>query len=119
MAPLPLMKCYRTLPLICAIWFICAGPCLAQETIKPPSVGTFRPLLEWLASPALVGRETGTHGEALAANYIASEMLQSGLRLWKKSSNTDKGQLSDYFQSFSVLRLKPENGSLSIPSNHK
>ena len=67
MAPLPVMKCYGTLPLICAIWFICAGPSLAQETIKPPFVDTFRPLSEWLASPALEGRETGTYREALAA----------------------------------------------------
>jgi hypothetical protein len=67
MASLQVMKRIETLPLICAIWCLCADPSLAQETIKPPSVGTFRPLLEWLASPALEGRETGTHGEALAA----------------------------------------------------
>ncbi|NVO19842.1 MAG: M28 family peptidase [Bacteroidetes bacterium] len=69
--------------------------------------------LQLLASPEFEGRETGTRGGKLAANYIASRMMQAGLSPWFK---TGKGatQLSDYFQPFSLILYTPAKAAIRI-----
>lgn len=69
----------------------------------------FKTHVEYLASDDLEGRETGTEGEVLAADYIAKEFKEMGL--------TEKGT-DGYFQEFEFLAGKTfgEN-SLSIDGN--
>lgn len=54
----------------------------------------------YLASDDLGGRETGTAGEKLAADYIATRFMRLGLSSYGKKVNKKKGKLEDYFYDF-------------------
>jgi hypothetical protein len=64
----------RTLPLIAALLLVTAAP-LAQA----PASRT-RAHVEFLASDKLEGREAGSAGERLAAEYLAAELARLGAR---------------------------------------
>jgi len=73
--------------------------------VNPPDINDFAPIQSFLASEGLEGRETGTRGAAIAADYIASVMQNSGLKPYK-SADISKTQLSDSFQPFTLIRYK-------------
>jgi aminopeptidase YwaD len=64
------------------LYLIVAG-CATQQkstTETTPSVANLRSHIEYLASDKLEGRRTGTEGESLAAEYIASTFQRAGLQ---------------------------------------
>lgn len=64
----------------------------------------FKTHITYLASDELAGRETGTPGEALAADYIS--------QFWEKAGLSPGGTDGSWFQPFEFLagkRLGPEN----------
>ncbi|HEY1021741.1 MAG TPA: M28 family peptidase [Flavisolibacter sp.] len=76
--------------------FIFLGGCASQQkatTDAAPSVANLQSHVQFLASDQLQGRRTGTQGEALAADYIASAFEKAGLQ--------PKGT-TGYFQAFPV-----------------
>lgn len=54
----------------------------------------------YLASDDLGGRETGTEGEKLAADYIATRFMRMGLSSYGKKVNKKKEAIEDYFYDF-------------------
>lgn len=54
----------------------------------------------YLASDDLQGRETGTEGERMAAEYIASRFMEMGLSSFGKVINKKKEELGNYFHKF-------------------
>jgi len=64
--------------------------------------------IEYLASDRLEGRSTGSEGEKLSADYIASAFERYGL--------TPKGE-EGYFQTFSVTSLRIADGSSRLSLN--
>lgn len=74
--------------------------CTQQQEPVPESLSTaiepddIRVHIEFLASDSLRGRETGTPGEAIAANYIADHFRKFGLR--------PAGDNETYLQQFPV-----------------
>lgn len=84
-----------------------------SHTVNPPTVIDFAPILNFLAHDGLEGRETGTRGANISANYIASMMMNAGLKPFKPSSAVNT-QLSDYFQTFKLIRIKADNPSIGI-----
>ncbi len=68
-----------------------------------------RSQLFFLASDPLEGRETGTHGQRVAAQYIASRFMQIGLL---------PGNGKSYFQDFNVASVTLNESSFSIGKNN-
>ncbi len=56
-------------------------------------------IIEFLASDDMEGRETGTRGEKMAANFIETMMQYNGIK--------GGGENDHYFQSFKVVRRNP------------
>ncbi|MBK7093527.1 MAG: hypothetical protein IPH57_00105 [Saprospiraceae bacterium] len=56
-----------------------------QSSVKSPEVHDFYPIVQFLASAELEGRESGTKGGKLAASYIAS--IMNNLNLVTLNSN--------------------------------
>jgi hypothetical protein len=83
------------------------------KTVPSPAINDFAPSLQFLASPELEGRETGTQGAAIAAEYIASRMENLGLKPYNRMCASTP-QLSDYFQPFKLIRYNTENSSIEV-----
>lgn len=88
------------------------------QKVESPEIRNFMPVVQFLASPFLEGRETGTAGSYIAAEYIASEMQSMGLKPYRKVADENKIILTDYFQSFSLLRYDVSEASFSIVSRN-
>lgn len=69
----------------------------ACDAPRPTAIEQLKSDVSYLAADAMEGRETGTQGERLAADYLAERFQELGL--------TPKGSV-DYFQTFS---FKPSN----------
>ena len=89
---------------------------VAEGKVQAPVIRDFAPALQFLASPALEGRETGTQSSYIAADYIASEMQKMGLIPYRKVTDETKADLSDYFQTFTLLRYSIGEVSVAIHS---
>lgn len=70
--------------------------------------------LKLLASPDFEGREAGSKGGNLAAEYIASRMMQAGLKPYIQTGKNAGIQLFDYYQPFQVMRYSVVKSSLEI-----
>mgnify|MGYP000947711189 CR=1 FL=1 len=70
-------------------------------------------IIQYLSSPSLGGREIGTYGAKIAGEYIASQFIQSGLKPMNKS-NVEYPSISDFFQSFTLMRYTVKDCDLSI-----
>src|SRR3989339_41882 len=95
----------------------------AQESAKNIGLKSINPQaiqaqLEFLASDWTEGRETGTRGEHMASDYIASMFKTMGLkpggdqRMVIRSRNTGTGTLStiqprSYFQNINFIETTP------------
>ncbi len=86
---------------------------LLKEKVKPPEIHDFAPTLQFLASLGLEGRETGTQGAGIAADYIASMMQNIGLKPYNHAFVSDL-KLSDYFQPFNLIRINTINSTIDI-----
>ena len=74
---------YRVSAVAMTLSILCAGGVAASTAAENPSTihaGAIRAHLEFLASDLLEGRDAGTRGYDLAANYVASMYEQIGLQ---------------------------------------
>jgi hypothetical protein len=74
---------YRVSAVAMTLSILCAGSVAASTAAENPSTinaGAIRAHLEFLASDLLEGRDAGTRGYDLAANYVASMYQQIGLQ---------------------------------------
>ncbi|MGE5356190.1 MAG: M20/M25/M40 family metallo-hydrolase [Deltaproteobacteria bacterium] len=79
----------------------------AQDTeysVKTPEIHDFYPIVQFLASDELEGREPGTKGANIAASYISSMLYNLGLIPYSKNQSSGR-ELHDYYQKFSFFRL--------------
>jgi hypothetical protein len=97
-----------------------SGITLAQSGVlapKNPGIENYSPILQFLASAELEGRETGTQGSYIAADYIATTMQGFGLKPFNSKGQDVK--LSDYFQTFDLLKYSTANCSFIVKSGSK
>lgn len=98
--------------LIFGILFFALFALQTQAQVVGKPIGTselpnFAPMLEFLASPLLEGRETGSKEAEIAAEYIASMMKKAGLEPYF-SSNPALPGFDSYFQKFDLLKFSLE-----------
>ncbi len=70
-------------------------------------------IVQYLSSPRHEGREIGTPGAETAAEYIASQFMQTGLRPY----HTQTGNLttfSNYYQTFKVQRYAVKSCTITL-----
>ncbi len=89
----------------------------ATGKVNSPEIPDFAPTLQFLASAGLEGRETGTRGNYIAADYIASMMRNVGLKPYHKVPDDSKTHLADYFQTFNLLRFSAGKVELVVNSS--
>ena len=80
---------------------ILATTAAAQATDSSASAGNIRAHMTFLASDLLQGRESGSQGFDIAANYVASQLAQLGL--------SPAGVDGTYFQPVSLLATRPRD----------
>jgi hypothetical protein len=85
-----------------------------QHVVNPPVVKDYAPIQMILASDRLEGRETGTRGSCIAADYIASMMQKMNLSPYQEPDKDQNTKLTDYFQDFTLLRFSPVDASVFI-----
>jgi len=90
-----------------------------EQQVSSPEIRVFAPILRFLASPGLEGRETGNQGGTIAADYIASMMHIMGLKPFQKVDTLNDATLPDYFQTFGLLRFWAEKNPVIIKSSEK
>lgn len=74
--------------------------------IAPPERSDFYPIISWLASPSLEGREAGSRGALDASAYIEGKMRAAGLKPF--------GDNGSWFQNFSALAFRNYRDSVII-----
>ncbi len=74
--------------MVLAVIFICLNSCKTEK----PKIVSLEEDIVFLASDSLVGRETGTPEELIAADYLQKRMKTIGLQ--------PKGKAGTYFQTF-------------------
>lgn len=77
-----------------------------QGFVDPPKIHEFAPTHQFLSSDWMEGRETGTKGNLMASDYIASMMQLIDLQPLKGN----KG----YFQDFEVIRYENEGSGIFV-----
>jgi hypothetical protein len=82
-----------------------------QQMITP---GALASSLYFLASDMFEGRETGTRGQKLAADYLASQYRRMGLAPKGSAGAVDALGPSAYFQRFTLYRREPRSASLEV-----
>ncbi len=88
----------------------------AQNSTKPvpsPVVNDYAPILSFLSSDWMEGREASSKGGFMAGDYMASMMQVFGL---KPYGDKAKGAINGkgYFQNFEILRHVTEKSSLAF-----
>lgn len=83
------------------------------KVVSDPQKKDFTGILGFLSSDWMEGREAGTKGSFMAADYIASQMIQSGL---SPAGDKQLNYSTGYFQDFEILSYRTGNASLSIIS---
>lgn len=88
----------------------------AQTNPKPvpsPAVNDYAPILSFLASDWMEGREASSKGGFMAGDYMASMMQLFGLKpIGDQAKGANKGQ--SYFQDFEILRHVTEKSGLAF-----
>ncbi len=75
-----------------------------------PAEAAFKGHVRFLASDAMAGREAGSHEFDIAAEYVASQFYEAGLR--------PAGDDGGYFQSVPLVSYKPaDDGSFAWAPN--
>ena len=82
--------------------------------VRQPEIHDFAATLSFLASDWFEGREVGTRGGDMAADYVASMMVQFGLQPIGKPSvkSTDLTSFDSYFQDFEIIQYSVNKASL-------
>jgi len=99
---------------------------ISSETRKNIEIHDFSGTHKFLSSDWMEGREAGTKGSFLAADFIAAIMENTGLQpngdYVKLFSETNSGKNNkslikrSYFQDFGILKYKTEKSSLALLS---
>ena len=84
-----------------------------QQTISPEILAS---QLYYLASDFFEGRGTGTRGQRMAAQYLASQYREMGLAP-KGKVQTNSFSPTDYLQPFSLYQVRPKETRLEIIAN--
>ena len=82
-----------------------------QQMITPDTLAS---RLNVLASDRFEGRETGTRGQKLAAQYLAAQYRKLGL---VPKGNAKGAEASGYFQPFTLYRRTPKATRLEVSTN--
>lgn len=80
------------------------------QIVSPPDASTFAPILGFLSSDWMEGREAGTKGSFMAADYVSSMMQVFGLTPF----GDKKAEQLSYFQDFEIVQYKTEKSSLAF-----
>jgi len=110
----------RPFLLFCLLFFL--GSTVEAQTGTscplPPGPETFLPIQRFLSSPALEGRETGTNGADVAAEYISSMMELTGLKplgdRLPPFNTKDSSATRSWFQKFRICRQMVNQATLTI-----
>jgi hypothetical protein len=91
----------------------------AQTSINeltPPQISDFSATLGFLSSGWMEGRESGTRGALLAADYIASMMHMFQLIPFEniKAISNQPVYSKNYFQDFEIINYKTESSELAL-----
>ncbi len=84
----------KNLLLTAAVVFV--GFLQAQKSVNEKRINRLSNDVSYLASDALEGRQTGSPGEKLSAEFIVSRMKEAGLKPLKKN----------WFQTFDIIQLR-------------
>lgn len=104
---------FAVITLISATVFAAAAPPLpSQETLQTIRPDAIKAHMQFLSDDLMEGRETGTRGYDLAANYIRSQFQEIGLK---------PGANGSYFQQVPLRRTRilPEQSSVVLKQNGK
>jgi hypothetical protein len=82
-----------------------------QQMITPESLAS---KLYFIASDLFEGRETGTRGQKLAAQYLAAQYQSLGLTPKGTIKNADPLSPMAYYQPFDLYRLTPKEIRLAV-----
>jgi len=111
------------LRLLCIALFLIQIPLFAQEVklkVAAPVESDFAGAYHFLSSAWMQGRETGTQGEYLAADYIVSLMDLFGIEPngdFKFQKEVEKQQR--YFQNFELVSPYIMHISITFTENEK
>jgi hypothetical protein len=83
----------------------------AQQVVPAPGRNEFAGTLGFLSSDWMEGREAGSKGSFMAADFILSQMMQIGL---EPGAGTPANR--QFFQDFDMLRYKPVKTTFAIIS---
>ncbi|MEI6059126.1 MAG: M20/M25/M40 family metallo-hydrolase [Bacteroidota bacterium] len=103
----------RNFILIAFAFIVLQATLLAQSNSKavaPPEVNSFAPILGFLSSNWMEGREAGTKGGFMAADYVSSMMQVFGLSPFGDKKTKKAG----YFQDFEIVQYKTLESSLAF-----
>lgn len=81
----------------------------SQPKVADPERKDFMPTLGFLSSDWMEGREAGSKGSFMAADYIFSQMMQLGLK-----PGTGAGQSRNFFQDFDIVRYKTTKSEFAL-----
>src|SRR5215213_580160 len=85
-----------------------------RQTISPKALASH---LYFLASDLFEGRETGTRGQKLAAQYLATQYRLMGLAPKGAVKDADLLSASAYFQPFTLYPQTPKRTQLEVSVN--
>lgn len=85
-----------------------------QQMITPDALAS---RLYFLASDLFEGRETGTRGQKLAADYLASQYRRMGLLPKGNVKTDDPRSPAAYFQRFKLYKRDAQSASLEVSIN--
>ena len=87
-----------------------------DQQIDDIEISDFSPILSFLSSDWMEGRESETRGGFMAADYIASMMELYQLAPYGDKLPNSESNSYSYFQDFEIIKYKTEQVSLSFIS---
>ncbi len=88
-----------------------------QTQTEEFGVSDFVPIMSFLSSDWMEGREAGSKGSYMAADYIASMMQLNGLQPYGdilSAGHSEEKSSRSYFQEFDIIRYKTDEAALSL-----
>jgi hypothetical protein len=99
----------RNSTLITLIFILFASHVSPQTVVPDPCRADFAGTLGFLSSDWMEGREAGSKGSFMAADFILSQMLQMGL---EPGAGTQASR--QYFQNFDIIRYKSVKSEFAL-----
>ncbi|KAF0199702.1 MAG: hypothetical protein FD166_130 [Bacteroidetes bacterium] len=99
----------RNSTLITFVFFLFASHVSSQAVVPDPCRADFSGTLGFLSSDWMEGREAGSKGSFMAADFILSQMLQMGL---EPGAGTQASK--QFFQNFGIIRYKSVKSEFAL-----